>query len=450
MHSEFVVALRKIGWKKSDFPGANKVLFEEYCEIQRLLKREALRQAKLVREFAYNTLNEIINEEKILEERMKHVQAAIKTTIDRKDSNNYLGDDDLNTLIAQEGEREYYADILNTIEDTKGSLLEFLAAYYPAEVVTNHKLLDLVRKHLPLHNLYRQKIDKLAMNKHFHLDLNSPEQLTQEQQAIQIIGQLNFEKACSIICKGLAGRIPAIAKRIKSQTELKEGDRKTFEQYDSLSSEQIVKKLENEIIARRDRLINSYETIFNKIQESAVDPEFTKGLTKTVVFENVINNREHFITLRQHPSDWNNTDLFADYWAYHMLVQSWRGEINSSNSRIKKIITATSLHDLFYDSRHMSYCVKVLREIDPPVIDESNNPIGLKAAFCLWIFEMKKIGLIQNASRKEYSAALNSYFQRLSMNETMFSKTSKKAELLYQKDFQKKLKKIKDSQSSPQ
>jgi hypothetical protein len=50
MHSDFVVSLRKIRWRKADFADANDVLFQHYCEMQRMLRRNALTEPKLLKQ----------------------------------------------------------------------------------------------------------------------------------------------------------------------------------------------------------------------------------------------------------------------------------------------------------------------------------------------------------------------------------------------------------------
>ena len=204
MHSDFVVSFRKIRWKREDFPDANDVLFQHYCQMQRMLKRNALTEPQLLKQFAHNTLNEIDVEETRIREKAEGVQNNLKQTIARKNDQNILSAADLKEADYYEGELNYFADILTTIEDAKATLLEYLAAYYPEEIVKNEKVLGQLRKYLPVYNLYRQKIENLAINEYFQT--SSPTripfpQLSNEEQASQIIGRLNFEKACTSFVK---------------------------------------------------------------------------------------------------------------------------------------------------------------------------------------------------------------------------------------------------------
>jgi hypothetical protein len=163
------------------------------------------------------------------------------------------------------------------------------------------------------------------------------------------------------------------------------------------------------------------------------------------IYENIVGHKEHFRTLRQYPSDWNSVELFADLWAYHLLIDEWSKPKRKQNA----VKISQSLKELFYDESVLEPCLNVLRTADPPLIDNSNTFVGnSKSALCVWINEMKKTGIIKRANRTNYTDALNNYFKGFSMNETSFSKLSKKADLQYQKLFEKQFKKIKLSQSS--
>jgi hypothetical protein len=448
MHSDFVVTLRKIGFKKSDFVHAEKMLFEQYCEIQKLLKRKALVQPKLIKEFAYNTLNEITVEENRIQEMAESAQKQISQCMDRKTEQNKLSDKDRKELTLHENGLSYFAEILTTIEDTKATLLEFLAAYYPEEILNNENVLAKVRTYLPVYNLYRKKIEGLVLNDYFQNGNEKTiplQQLSVGEQAKQIIGKLNFEKACTIICDGLSTRMPKTLQRISKLKDLRADDRKAFDAFRGLSKEKTMAKLKDQILLKRDSLVTAYQNVLKTIEESSVDPEFTKQLTMKGIYENIVSHKEHFRTLRQYPSDWNNVELFGDLWGHHLLIEAWLKPKGRQNT--EKV--TQSLKELFYDSSVIEPCLDVLRTADPPLIDTSNTFVGnSKSALCVWMNEMKKTGIIKRANRTIYTTALNNYFKGFSMNESSFSKLSKKADLQYQKPFEKQFKKIKLSQSS--
>lgn len=450
MHSDFVVSLRKVGWKKADFPNAEEILFRQYCEIQRLIKRTALTEPRLLREFAYNTLREIDVEEKKIRERAERAHSNIKATSARKDNNNRLSEMDLTELKEHEIEFQYFSDILTSIDDGKGSLLEYLAAYYPEEVIKDEKVLAELRKYLPVYNIYRQKIEKGVLDQYFENTSSSElpfHELSQEAQATEIIGHMDFERASEIICTGISVRMPKTLQRLSKLKEMRPEDKKAFDSFKGISQEEGKKKLKNSIVEKRDSITLAYENVLKKIDVTAVDPEFTKQLTKKTIYENIIHHKQHYVTLRQYPSDWNNTTLFAELWAYHLLIKSWNTTRQKSTG--KPIKASPTLENLFYDVSILDACVQVLREVDPPVIDNNCKYIGnTKGAFCIWIDELRKNGIIKKDTRNTYTTALNSYFSDLRLEETTFSKVAKKGETQYRKPFTSRFFKLKQSQSS--
>ena len=450
MHSDFVVALRKVGWKRTDFPDAEETLFRQYCEMQRLIKRTALTEPKLLREFAYNTLREIDVEEKKIRERAERVHSNIKATSARKDSNNRLSEQDLTELKEHEMEFQYFSDVLTTIDDAKGSLLEYLSAYYPEEVIKDENILAELRKYLPLYNIYRQKIEKVALDQYF-VNTSSSEipfhELTEEAKATEIIGRLDFERASEIICTGISERMPKTLQRLSKLKEMRREDKNAFDSFKGLSHDEVKKKLRNSIVEKRDSITAAYENVLKKIEDTAVDPEFTKQLTKKTIYENIIHHKQHYVTLRQYPSDWNNTTLFAELWSYHLLIKSWNNSKQKGTAKTAK--APLTLANLFHDASILDACVQILREVDPPVIDNNCRYIGnTKGAFCIWIDELKKNGLIKKDTRNTYTTALNSHFSDLNIEETTFSKIAKKGETQYRKPFTSRFFKLKQSQSS--
>lgn len=267
-----------------------------------------------------------------------------------------------------------------------------------------------------------------------------------EALVLEIIGKLNFEKACDIICEGISERMPNFLNRIKSQKELRETNQEYLKEFEELSKEEINKVIKQKIYAKRDSIVNAYNSLFKKMEQSSVDPDFTKGQSKNTIYTLIENHKDHFKTLRQYPSDWNNENLFGELWGYSLLVMDWK-----EPSRIKvKNKSSDSLNDLFNNPKLVEACVDVLRSVEPPLIDDSNNYIGnSKGALCVWIDEMKKSGIIKNLTdRQKYANALNNYFVGFSIDSSMFAKIHKRAEEKYKREFSTMLTQIKRSQPS--
>lgn len=444
MHSDFVIALRKVSNEKSKFPNAEEILFNHYCNIQKLIRRKALSQPMLLKQFALNSLDEINIEQKRIRQYAEKAQEQVKVTIARKDSKNRLSDSDSKDLERWEAELQYFGDVLTNIEDMNATLLEYLAAYYPEDFIKDETLLNALRQYLPIYNLYRKKIENCVLDQSITSNSKiSLKELSLEEQGKEIIGKLNFEKARDIICEGLSIRMPDTLKRIQKLQNLREKDKVKFDRFRGLSKEKIANILVQEISKKRDSIVQTYEQVFDRIDKDSVDAAFTKDLTKKAVLENVLKNKQHFVTLRQYPSDWNNIELFADLWAHSLLLSQWQPK-----SKIASSAKARSFHDLFEDPSLIDASVRILTAVDPPLINDLNKYIGnSKGAFCVWIDELKRAGIVKNLSdRRIYAAILSEYFNGFSINDSMFAKHQTRAAIKYQKSFRQLIARIKLSQ----
>jgi hypothetical protein len=106
--------------------------------------------------------------------------------------------------------------------------------------------------------------------------------------------------------------------------------------------------------------------------------------------------------------------------------------------------------ELFYDANFVLPCIEILKEVEPPLIDTECNYIGKsKGAFCVWIDEMQKQGIIKHYSdRKIFALLLPQIIKRFSIDESMFGKPQNKAENQYRFDIKTKLSQVKLSQNS--
>lgn len=112
--------------------------------------------------------------------------------------------------------------------------------------------------------------------------------------------------------------------------------------------------------------------------------------------------------------------------------------------------TPATFDELFHHSDLVAPCLDILKEIEPPLIDTENNYIGgLKGAFCIWVDEMQRQGIIKYQSdRKVYASLIPQKINGFSIDESMFGKHHKKAEYNYRKDIETKVSAIKLSQNS--
>lgn len=142
-------------------------------------------------------------------------------------------------------------------------------------------------------------------------------------KAIQIIGDLDFNKACKIICNGLSDRMPATIARLESIPDIKSSDLQQILKYKGLTKSQVIEKLREEIFLTRDEVIKTYVEILSKVDELSPNPTLSKAQNKLSIYKNILSNENHFQTLSQFPNDWNNTDLFGRLWGYAILATSF-------------------------------------------------------------------------------------------------------------------------------
>lgn len=121
-----------------------------------------------------------------------------------------------------------------------------------------------------------------------------------------------------------------------------------------------------------------------------------------------------------------------------------------AETKPKKLEAPISFDELFYDANFISPCIDILKVVDPPLLDAECNYIGkLKGAFCVWIDEMQRQGIVKHFSNREiYASLLPQRIKRFSIDESMFGKPQPKAEENYRTDMKTLLSQIKLSQYS--
>jgi hypothetical protein len=114
--------------------------------------------------------------------------------------------------------------------------------------------------------------------------------------------------------------------------------------------------------------------------------------------------------------------------------------------------TPETFESLFYNKNFVNPCINILKEVDPPLIDGDCNFIGnLKSGIVIWINEMQRQAVIKSnfpQERKLLALLIPQKIKRFSIDESMFSKHSKRAESQYRIDIKAMVSKIKHSQNS--
>jgi hypothetical protein len=108
-----------------------------------------------------------------------------------------------------------------------------------------------------------------------------------------------------------------------------------------------------------------------------------------------------------------------------------------------------SFEELFNDGFNPMDFVDILKDTEPPLIDSRRNFIGKpKGAICVWYEEMKRQGIVKQVPDKVLSVLIPKAINRFSINESMFRRTHKDAELTFKSDLKALISKVKSSQDS--
>lgn len=123
---------------------------------------------------------------------------------------------------------------------------------------------------------------------------------------------------------------------------------------------------------------------------------------------------------------------------------------NIEDAAYTKTGTPKTFADIFYDNKLVTPCIEILKKVTPHLVDADFNYIGKsKGAFCVWIYEMQRQGIVKHYSdRKIYASLIPTIVKRLTIDESMFGKPQPKAEKLYQFDMKTLISQVKLSQNS--
>lgn len=114
--------------------------------------------------------------------------------------------------------------------------------------------------------------------------------------------------------------------------------------------------------------------------------------------------------------------------------------------------TPETFESLFYNKNLVNPCINILKEIEPPLIDNDCNFLGsAKSGILIWIDEMRRQAVIKKGypqERKLLALLIPLKIKGFVIDESMFSKNSVRAERQYRTDIKAMVSEIKLSQNS--
>jgi hypothetical protein len=114
--------------------------------------------------------------------------------------------------------------------------------------------------------------------------------------------------------------------------------------------------------------------------------------------------------------------------------------------------TPETFESLFYNKNLVNPCINILKEIEPPLIDNDCNFLGrVKSGILIWIDEMQRQAVIKKGypqERKLLALLIPLKIKGFAIDESMFSKNSVRAERQYRTDIKAMVSELKLSQNS--
>lgn len=136
----------------------------------------------------------------------------------------------------------------------------------------------------------------------------------------------------------------------------------------------------------------------------------------------------------------SNNNLFAPLFQEHLKNKS------RQSTKVEQSLT---FEDMFKFPELIQDCIDVLKQVEPPILNDDEKYIGkLKSSFCVWIDILLRKGLIKTYSdRSIYSKLISEKFTPFSIDESMFGKYHKRANYLYQLEFDTLLSQVSQKES---
>jgi hypothetical protein len=147
MNDRFLIKLKAVRWKSSDYPNAVPELDKFYNKILKTINEYQLQDSATLKKYALISYNQITEEQKRIEAIYRKLQ---ETDLNKLDSV---------ALKKYQVESDYYHAILTTAEDARAAFIEYLASYYPDEFNTEPKI-ELLSKLLPFNPIAKSIVRK--------------------------------------------------------------------------------------------------------------------------------------------------------------------------------------------------------------------------------------------------------------------------------------------------
>lgn len=146
---------------------------------------------------------------------------------------------------------------------------------------------------------------------------------------------------------------------------------------------------------------------------------------------------------------------WCEYWKGEWLATFYPyspAEIEERNKDLKKplwqvledkaptqspISMPSAFEDLFKDSKLAQSCIDILKEVDPPILNNSGGFIGkTKGAICVWVDELERHSFLHHVQDKHavYATLIPKVINGFSIDKSMFGKYHKRSEK-YRIDF---------------
>jgi acyl carrier protein len=156
--------------------------------------------------------------------------------------------------------------------------------------------------------------------------------------------------------------------------------------------------------------------------------------------------KEHQKQFPDHKTRFKTQDKY-----YFHLLQKWIDLLEKCAAKPKAKNEAElpkKLEDAFYDKKNVQPCIDILKELDPPILDDNGKFIGkLKAVLVVWIVVLQKRSIVRSYSndRKVFPEIFKNEFKMQSFSGSNFAKHSTRANE-YKNDIEVIISQIKLSQ----
>lgn len=141
--------------------------------------------------------------------------------------------------------------------------------------------------------------------------------------------------------------------------------------------------------------------------------------------------------------------IFARLSLHLSISENINFEVKKDSEELKETFSERN-KSLFINPSDEEVCLKILKDLDPPLIDANCNFIGgPKGTVVIWVEELRRQGLVKSyTNRKIYASQVMKVIHRFTIDESMFGKPQKRAEAKYRTEIRTMVSQLKLSQNS--